>query len=204
MNIKKIIIMVSIVLFISAGTTFAQQITKPNTFIQGQTASAAEVNENFDVVYEKVNDLDANAVKKPAGPATGDLLTYDGNHWIAQQPAVQRFTINNMQPYLTINFIIALQGIFPSRSGIEPFIGEICMFAGNFAPRGWALCDGQLLPIAQNTALFSLLGTTYGGDGRTIFALPDLRGRVPIHAGTGPGLTRRQLGEKGGEETTGR
>lgn len=85
---------------------------------------------------------------------------------------------------------------------MEPFIGQIMMFAGNFAPRGWAFCDGQLLSIASNSALFSILGTTYGGDGRTTFALPDLRGRVPMHAGTGPGLTPRQLGEKGGIETT--
>jgi microcystin-dependent protein len=83
----------------------------------------------------------------------------------------------------------------------DPFIGEIRMFAGNFAPRGWALCDGQILPISGNDALFSLLGTTYGGDGRTTFALPDLRGRAPIHAGTGPGLSHRILGQKGGEET---
>ena len=82
----------------------------------------------------------------------------------------------------------------------EPFIGEIVMFAGNFAPRGWALCDGQLLPIAQNTALFSILGTTYGGDGRTTFGLPDLRGRVAMHAGNGPGLTNRPLGQKSGQE----
>ena len=83
---------------------------------------------------------------------------------------------------------------------MEEMIGVIKMFAGNFAPRGWALCDGQLLPIAQNTALFSILGTTYGGDGRTTFALPDLRGRIPMHPGSGPGLTRRRLGEKGGSE----
>lgn len=83
----------------------------------------------------------------------------------------------------------------------DPFIGEIKMFAGNFAPQGWALCDGQLLPIAQNAALFSLLGTTYGGDGRTTFALPDLRGRVPLHPGQGPGLSQRRLGEKSGQES---
>jgi microcystin-dependent protein len=83
----------------------------------------------------------------------------------------------------------------------EPFIAQITMFGGNFAPRGWAFCDGQLLPISQNQALFSLLGTTYGGDGRTTFALPDLRGRVPMHPGSGPGLTPRQLGQKGGTET---
>jgi microcystin-dependent protein len=82
----------------------------------------------------------------------------------------------------------------------EPFVGEIRMFAGNFAPRGWAFCDGQLLAVSQNDALFSLLGTIYGGDGRTTFGLPDLRGRIPIHAGTGPGLSPRRLGSKGGAE----
>jgi len=83
---------------------------------------------------------------------------------------------------------------------MEPFIGQIIMFAGNFAPRDWAFCAGQLLPISQNTALFSLLGTTYGGDGRTTFALPDLRGRVPMHQGDGPGLSSYRLGQKGGIE----
>jgi microcystin-dependent protein len=82
----------------------------------------------------------------------------------------------------------------------EPFLGEISMFGGNFAPRGWAFCDGQLLSISQNTALFSLLGTTYGGDGRTTFALPDLRGRVPLHQGQGPGLGSYTLGQNGGSE----
>ncbi len=82
----------------------------------------------------------------------------------------------------------------------EPFVGEIRMFAGNFAPRGWAFCDGQLLAVSQNDALFSLLGTIYGGDGRTTFGLPDLRGRIPLHAGTGPGLSPRRLGAKSGSE----
>ncbi|MDO6595505.1 tail fiber protein [Oceanihabitans sp. 2_MG-2023] len=81
---------------------------------------------------------------------------------------------------------------------MDPFIAQIIMFGGNFAPRGWALCNGQLLDISQNTALFSLLGTTYGGDGRTTFGLPDLRGRVPVHAGNGPGLPSVSLGQKGG------
>jgi microcystin-dependent protein len=82
----------------------------------------------------------------------------------------------------------------------DPFVGEIRMFAGNFAPRGWAFCNGQLIPISQNTALFSLLGTTYGGDGRSTFALPDLRGRVPLHAGQGSGLSDYPLGSRGGSE----
>lgn len=83
----------------------------------------------------------------------------------------------------------------------EPFIGQIIMFGGNFAPRGWALCDGTLIAINQNQALFSILGTTYGGDGRTNFALPDLRSRSPVHAGSGPGLSTIRLGQKGGAET---
>jgi len=82
----------------------------------------------------------------------------------------------------------------------EPFVGEIRMFAGNFAPSGWAFCDGQLLAVSQNDALFSLLGTIYGGDGRTTFGLPDSRGRVPVHAGSGPGLSPRALGSKSGAE----
>lgn len=82
----------------------------------------------------------------------------------------------------------------------DPFVGEIRMFAGNFAPRAWAFCDGQLLAIAQNDALFSLYGAVYGGDGRTTFGLPDLRGRIPLHQGTGPGLSPRRLGNKAGAE----
>ncbi|HYQ04466.1 MAG TPA: tail fiber protein [Polyangiaceae bacterium] len=84
---------------------------------------------------------------------------------------------------------------------LEPFIGSIVLFCGNFAPRGWAFCDGQLLSIAQNTALFSILGTTFGGNGQTTFALPDLRGRVPLHPGSGPGLSPYVLGQAMGVES---
>jgi microcystin-dependent protein len=83
----------------------------------------------------------------------------------------------------------------------DPFIGELKLFPYNFAPRGWAFCNGQILSIAQNTALFSLLGTTYGGNGQTTFALPDLRGRVPISSGQGPGLSNYSLGQQAGSET---
>lgn len=128
----------------------------------------------------------------------------------------------NMQPYLGLRYIIALQGVFPSRTrvledeestevpvesqahrrlGADPFLGEIIMFGGNFAPVGWADCNGQLIQISQNQALYSLLGTTYGGDGQDTFALPDLRGRVPLHPGNGPGLSNRIWGQKGGSET---
>jgi microcystin-dependent protein len=84
---------------------------------------------------------------------------------------------------------------------LEPFIGEVTVYGFNFPPRGWATCDGQLLSIQQNTALFSLLGTIYGGNGTTNFALPDLRGRVPIHFGQGPGLSNYFQGQTGGSET---
>ena len=83
----------------------------------------------------------------------------------------------------------------------EPFLAEIIMFGGNFAPRGWALCNGQILAIAQNTALFSLLGTTFGGNGQTTFALPNMQSRVPIHPGQGPGLSSYSLGQAGGTES---
>lgn len=82
----------------------------------------------------------------------------------------------------------------------EPYIGEIRMFAGNFAPRTWAFCDNNLIPVNDNQALFSLLGDRYGGDGRSTFALPDMRGRLPINQGSGPGLTPRQIGERVGAE----
>jgi microcystin-dependent protein len=83
----------------------------------------------------------------------------------------------------------------------QPYVGEIRMFAGNFAPAGWAFCDGSLLPISENDTLFTLLGTNYGGDGQETFGLPDLRGRLPIHQGQGPGLSGHVLSEVGGAET---
>lgn len=84
---------------------------------------------------------------------------------------------------------------------MDPFVAEIRIFPFNFAPKGWAWCDGQLLPLSQNTALFSLLGTNYGGDGKSNFALPDLQGRAPMHPGQGPGLSYHDLGETGGSDT---
>lgn len=113
---------------------------------------------------------------------------------------------NNMQPSIGLNYICALVGIFPSRNFGEPTLGQIGLVGFNFAPRGWSFCSGQLLPIASNSALFSLYGTFYGGDGRTTFALPDLRGRVAIGSQgnvAGPGLTRRLLGQKVGTEQVG-
>src|SRR5437870_4948174 len=83
----------------------------------------------------------------------------------------------------------------------DPFVAEIRIFPFNFAPKGWAFCDGQIMPISQNTALFSLLGTTYGGDGKSNFALPNMQGNAPMHPGQGPGLSLHDLGESGGTET---
>jgi microcystin-dependent protein len=83
----------------------------------------------------------------------------------------------------------------------DPFVAEIRIFPFNFSPQGWAVCNGQILPISQNTALFSLLGTTYGGDGKSTFALPDMQGNAPMHPGQGPGLSNHLLGETGGSET---
>jgi microcystin-dependent protein len=112
--------------------------------------------------------------------------------------------VNNMQPSLTLHYIIATNGSFPLRdtdNPTEPLIGQMSLFAGNFAPSGWQFADGQLLSIAQNTALFSILGTTFGGNGLNDFALPDLRGRTIIGAGQGPGLPNFDLGEITGTES---
>ena len=105
-----------------------------------------------------------------------------------------------MKKFLLIGLFAILSMGKANAQQVEVFLGEIRMFAGNFAPTGWAFCQGQLLPIAQNQALFALLGTTYGGDGRTTFALPDLRGRVPVGFGQGPSLSNREIGEKFGSE----
>jgi microcystin-dependent protein len=102
---------------------------------------------------------------------------------------------------VTLALLIGIALVPQSALAQEAWLGEIRWVPYNFAPRGWASCDGQILSIAQNTALFSLLGTTYGGNGQTTFALPDMRGRVPMHVGQGPGLSTRDLGEVGGTET---
>jgi microcystin-dependent protein len=138
----------------------------------------------------------------PTGPAGADGV--DGVVPAATNNAGGDLPHNNMQPHVTLNCIIALQGIFPSPSSGSnsgTLLGEIKWVPYNFAPNSWAFCDGQLLPISANAALFSLLGTTYGGDGITTFALPDARGRTMIHQGQGPGLTNRSLGNKFGTET---
>jgi microcystin-dependent protein len=137
------------------------------------------------------------ASSAPLGPSLGETIGSPSVSLSNSQAPngfgnfVQPF--DNREPSLALNYVIALEGIFPSRSGNNvvdpdtPFLGEVMAFAGNFEPRGWAFCNGQLLSISQNTALFALLGTTYGGDGQTTFALPNLSGRTVI--GTGSGVT---------------
>jgi microcystin-dependent protein len=106
--------------------------------------------------------------------------------------------MKRLRPLLLALAIVASP--FEARASTEPFIGELMLTGYNFCPQGWAMASGQLLAIQQNTALFSLLGTQFGGNGQTTFALPDLRGRAPIGAGQGPGLSERVIGEQGGEE----
>jgi len=144
------------------------------------------------------NTVGSESIGLAPASEMNDVLAWSGANWIATAPSALIAEASNVQPYLGVNYIIALEGLYPSRSSAEPLLGEIFMFAGNFAPRGFALCDGALLAVSSNDALFSILGTTYGGDGRTTFGLPDLRGRVSLHPGTGPGLPTYRLGETGG------
>lgn len=141
-----------------------------------------------------------NIISLNPGTAAGDLITWDGANWVNMQPVNQPFTVtvSNLQPYLTLNYCIALVGIFPSRN--DPFLSEIDLFSFAFPPKGFAFCNGQLLPINQNQALFSLMGTTYGGNGINNFQLPNLQGRVPVHFGTGAGLSPYNLGDVNGTE----
>ena len=142
-----------------------------------------------------------NQISLNPGTTSGDLITWDGANWVNMQPGPAHFSaqVDNRQPYLVINYCIALTGIFPARS--DPFLSQIQIFPFNFPPLGWAACNGQILAISQNTAVFYLLGTTYGGNGTTNFALPNLQGRVPLSFGQGPGLTPYNEGAQGGTET---
>ena len=154
----------------------------------------------------------ADGLGLPATTTQGAILRSDGAQWVEApffpvnvdtgntgggQP------LNVRDPFLGINYVIATNGRWPSRNGVEPFFGEIMLFAGNFAPRGWALCNGQLLQVSSNEVLYTLLGAIYGGDGRTTFGLPDLRSRTPVHPGRGPGLDLISLGQMGGFYQTG-
>ncbi len=180
---------------------------------------------NVDQTCDATTETAVNLNAEPSLVGSGRPATISGGTSMVSTTGGGQ-SIPIMQPYLSVTFIIALEGIFPSQSRraeeeeevepednnhhdeqqqrhrrlqTSPYLGEIKMFAGGFAPQGWALCEGQLMSIAQNTALFSLLGTTYGGDGRSNFALPDLRGRVAVSPTSGaPGLPTIILGDKAG------
>jgi microcystin-dependent protein len=157
------------------------------------------------VTYTTATPLTIKTNTLQINPCTqsGDLLTWDGDNWVNMLPAVQHFsvTVDNHQPYLVVNYVIGLFGIYPSQSdATEPYVGEIYMMGCNFAPTGFALCDGQLLAISQYATVFNLIGTTYGGDGQTTFALPNLQSRVPIHQGSN-GTSNYIMGQLGGSET---
>jgi microcystin-dependent protein len=142
----------------------------------------------------------SNNIKLNAGTGVGQLLTWNGNIWINTNPKPPQ-TLDNTQPYLAVNFCIALYGVFPSPTDAQPYTGEIAIFGCNFEPVGWAFCNGQLLSIAEYDVLFQLIGTTYGGDGQNTYAVPDLRGRLPLHQGQGTGLSNYTIGQLGGIET---
>jgi microcystin-dependent protein len=146
----------------------------------------------------------AGGGSKPTVADQTKFQTWDGTNWVAKtltlSNAGESLPFDIMPPYTVVNFQIAMQGIFPSRDAMDPYLGEIMMTGFNFATRGYMRCDGQLVSLRENTALFALLGTQYGGNGTTTFALPDMRGRMPMHQGDGPGLTPRVMGEMSGSE----
>lgn len=138
-------------------------------------------------------------------PVNNNLLTFDGTNWVAKNIITGSkgiaIPVNNMMPYLTLNYCFCLKGIYPSRNSQNPFIAEIMTFAGTFAPKNWTFCDGQLLSINSFPAAYSLVGVIYGGNGITTFGVPDLRGRTGIHEGQGVSLSNRLLGSRGGSQT---
>jgi microcystin-dependent protein len=146
-----------------------------------------------------------DVVNSAGSVLSGKLMTFDGTNWVARSMACGTTGANQggniMQPYLALNYYIALYGIFPSQSGLDCYVGEVFIGGFSFAPNGFIKCEGYLLPIDQYNELFALIGTTYGGDGQTTFAIPDLRGRAALHQGQASGMTNRTIGEVWGCET---
>lgn len=150
-----ILIGIALTFIVSSIIVYAASITKPYMFADDTVISATEVNSNFDALFSEINAKETR------------IATLEGNSHAS----------------LSLNFIICYEGVYPAPGGGTPdtqFLGEIRMFAGNYAPPGWFFCKGQELPIGSHTALFTILGTQYGGNGTTTFALPDLRGKVAI------------------------
>lgn len=171
---------------LSSIIVYAAIIGKPHEFSEGEVISAGEMNDNFDILFTETNLKDARIadLESAAGALDGRIEALESSS--ASQGG--RITVLEGKDYddVPVRFIIAVCGVYPLRDEgcIEydtQIVGEIRMFAGYFAPTGWMFCEGQLLQIAQNPALFSLLGTTYGGNGTTTFALPNLKGKVAVH-----------------------
>ena len=148
---------------------------------------------------------EVNVAASGVFPANNTLITSDGTNWVSKSLSIGSAggsdPVDNMQPFLTLNYCIALWGSYPSPSGSNPFMGEVDLFGFGIVPSGWAVCNGQLLAITENETLFTLIGTTFGGDGQVTFGVPDLRGRVGISQGLGPGGVTRYMGEYSGTES---
>jgi microcystin-dependent protein len=146
-----------------------------------------------------------DVVNSAGSVLSGKLMTFDGTNWVAKSMTSgttgTNQGVNSMQPYLTLDYYIATDGVFPSQSGWDSYCGEVQIGGFSFAPNWFVKCDGQLLDINNYTTLFTLIGTTYGGDGQNTFAVPDLRGRVALHQGQAPGSTYKVIGEQWGCET---
>jgi len=179
-------------------TLSTEEIPAHNHALQATTAAAGLFTDPHGQVLAQTKEIELYNSENPATPLSSLAMSSAGS----SQPHT------NIQPYLAINFIIALSGTVLT-TGSDPnvvlesdsFMGEIRIFANDFAPRNWAYCDGQLLSILQYAELYSLIGTTYGGDGSSTFALPNLQGRVPLGVGQGPGLSEHNLGQTGGSQT---
>lgn len=195
---------------IGGGTGFNAINWNANTyFIKTETDPTGGTNYTITGVSQLLSVPYAlNAKSLGTTGTNGQILSYKNNNWVASDISTntsptggnQSFSI--VQPSLALNYQIALQGIYPSRNGMDPYVGEIMLTPYNFSVEGFALCNGQLLSIQQYMVLYSLIGTTYGGNGSTTFALPDLRGRVPVHFGQGPGLSNYNIGQVFGTEKT--
>ena len=179
----------------SGGASFDPDVAFDDTqALTTKTWSSSKIQTELDSKIENTSETES-----------GDLMTYDGTNWVSKK-LVMGYTgggqvIDNRQPSLVLNYCIATDGIYPMRSSVEPFVGEIELFGFSFVPRNYAACNGQLMNIYDYSALYSLLGNQFGGDGRTTFAVPDLRGRVAIGQGQGTGLSNYSLGQKVGAET---